>query len=381
MLILLLGAGTGLQNGVEYQFRDDATNSIWIRPGQTSIPYKGMKPGRNIQFTNEDYESIKNTVTGVEHITSRFYLSGEYTVRYKDKFSSFSVRACHPDHLYLENTIVIKGRYLNDMDIKDRRKVTAIGTKVVETLFEGEDPIGKWIDVNGIKYKIVGVYEDEGGENEVRTIYIPISTAQMAYGGANKVHQIMLTTGDASVKESKIMQEQIAGMLSERHRYSPEDPRAVNIFNAVETFQQFLNLFLGIEIFLWIVGLGTITAGIVGVSNIMLIIVKERTREIGVRKALGATPKSIIGLFLQESILITVLAGYTGLVLGIGLIEFIDWAITSFEMDLEFFRNPEIDLGTAAAATILLILAGTLAGFFPARKAARINPIEALRDE
>lgn len=382
MLVLLLGAGRGLQNGVEYQFRDDATNSLFIRSGQTSIPYKGMNVGRNIQFTNADYETIKNTVQGVEHITSRFYLSGEYTVRYNDKYSSFNVRACHPDHLYLENTIMLEGRFLNDMDIEEKRKVTAIGTEIIAALFEPhEDPIGKWIDVNGIKYKVIGVYKDEGGENEVRTIYIPISTAQMAYGGANNVHQIMLTTGNASVEESKRIQEDIVNLLSERHNFSPEDPRAVFIFNMVEEFQQFVNLFLGIEIFLWIVGLGTITAGIVGVSNIMLIVVKERTREIGIRKAIGATPGSIVGLFLQESVLITVLAGYTGLVLGIGLVELINYSIINFEMDLEFFRNPEIDLGTATAATLLLILAGALAGYFPARKAAKINPIVALRDE
>ena len=325
MLILLLGFGTGFHNGVVWQFRDDATNSIWIRPGQTSVPHKGIKPGKSIQFTNGDFDEILRRVEGVEHISSRFYLTGEYTVRYKDKYSSFSVRSCHPGHKFLENTIITEGRFLNDLDIKERRKVTAIGTEIVESLFENEDPIGKWIDVNGIKYKVVGIFKDEGGENEVRTIYIPISTAQMAYGGGNDVHQIMFTTGDASVAESKVMEAQVLDILSSRHTFSKEDERAVRIWNTVEFFQRFQDLFMGIKLFLIVVGLGTIIAGIVGVSNIMLIVVKERTREIGLRKALGATPKSIVGLFLQEAILITLVSGYLGLCVGIGLIELINW--------------------------------------------------------
>jgi len=381
MLILLLGFGTGFHNGVIWQFRDDATNSIWIRPGQTSIPYNGLKPGRNIRLTNEDFDAISQQVSGVEHITSRFYLSGEFTVRYKDKYSSFNVRACHPDHKYLENTIVIEGRFLNELDIREKRKVTAIGTQIVETLFEQEDPIGKWIDVNGIKYKVVGIYDDHGGENEVRNIYIPISTAQMAYGGGNRVHQIMFTTGDATVAESKQMEAQLLDVLTRRHNFSPEDERAIRIQNSVEFFQKFMDLFAGIKLFLWVVGFGTIIAGIVGVSNIMLIVVKERTREIGLRKALGATPRSIIGLFLQESILITLVAGYSGLVFGIGLVELINWAMINFNAQPEFFRHPEIDLVTAISATLMLVFAGLMAGFFPARKAARVSPIEALRDE
>ncbi len=381
MLILLLGFGTGFHNGVIWQFRDDATNSIWIRPGQTSIPYNGLKPGRNIRLTNEDFDAISQQVNGVEHITSRFYLSGEFTVRYKDKYSSFNVRACHPDHKYLENTIVIEGRFLNELDIREKRKVTAIGTQIVETLFEQEDPIGKWIDVNGIKYKVVGIYDDHGGENEVRNIYIPISTAQMAYGGGNRVHQIMFTTGDATVAESKQMEAQLLNVLTRRHNFSPEDERAIRIQNSVEFFQKFMDLFAGIKLFLWVVGFGTIIAGIVGVSNIMLIVVRERTREIGLRKALGATPRSIIGLFLQESILITLVAGYSGLVFGIGLVELINWAMINFNAQPEFFRHPEIDLVTAISATLMLVFAGVMAGFFPARKAARVSPIEALRDE
>lgn len=381
MLILLLGFGTGLQNGVEDSFEDTATNSLWLNAGQTSMPYKGTKPGKQIRMDNLDYEHIKQQIEGVEYITGRFFCYGEYTIRYKDKYSSFEVMGCHPDHMYLENQTPVKGRFINMLDFKERRKVAVVGTKVVEGLFGNEDPIGKLIDVKGIMYKVVGVFKDGGNEGEVRRIFIPISVAQLTYEGTNQLHQIMFTIGDAGVEESNQIKQAVTNLMSQRHKFSPEDTRALFIWNNVEEFQKFRSLFSGIRLFIWIVGLGTIIAGIVGVSNIMLIVVKERTREIGVRKALGATPWSIISLFLQESIAITLLAGYMGLIVGIGLIESIKWAMLNFKIETEFFNNPEVDLQTAVAATLLLVISGTLAGFFPARRAAKVKPIEALKDE
>jgi putative ABC transport system permease protein len=191
----------------------------------------------------------------------------------------------------------------------------------------------------------------------------------------------MFTVGTAGVKESQAMARQAAELLAEKYRFDPEDKRALFIWNNVENYQRFVNLFAGIQVFLWIVGIGTIVAGIVGVSNIMLIVVKDRTREIGIRKAIGARPASIVGLFLQESIAITMLAGYGGLISGIGIIELISWSLVEFQVEAPFFSNPEIDLTTAFAATMLLVLAGALAGYFPARKAVKVNPIEALREE
>ena len=381
MLILLLAFGTGFQNGVEGQFSDVATNSLWLNSGQTSLPYKGMKPGRQVEMNNDDFAVIKSVIKGVEHITGRFHCYGEYTIRYKNKYSSFEVMGCHPDHMYLENQTPVSGRFLNELDVAQRRKVAVIGTKVAEGLFGTEDPIDKMINVKGIMYKVVGIFEDGGDEGEVRRIFIPISVAQLTYEATNQLHQIMFTTGDADVEQSNAIKQNVINLMSQRHGFDPADNRALFIWNNVEEFQKFQSLFNGIHIFLWVVGLGTIIAGIVGVSNIMLIVVKERTREIGVRKAIGATPGSIISLFLQESIAITLIAGYVGLLAGIGLMELIGWAMTEFQIEPEFFDKPEVDLTTAVAATLLLVFAGTLAGFFPARKAAKVSPIEALKDE
>ncbi|MCK5368198.1 MAG: FtsX-like permease family protein, partial [Cyclobacteriaceae bacterium] len=276
----------------------------------------------------------------------------------------------------------ILGRYINKLDIIDRRKVAVLGTKVVEGLFDkNENPIGKWIDVRSIKYLVVGVYEDKGDEGEMKNVFIPLTTAQLAYNAKNRVHSIMYTVGDASVKESRAMAEQTREILSEKYKFDLTDDRAMFIWNNVENFQKFKNLFIGVKLFLWIIGVFTIIAGIVGVSNIMFIVIKDRTREIGVRKAIGATPGSIIGLFLQESILITVVAGYIGLITGIGVIEFIKWALMEFNIDAPYFRDPEIDLFTAVLATVLLVVSGAIAGYFPARKAAKVNPIVALKEE
>ncbi len=376
MLIILLGAGNGLQNGVLHQFRDDAVNSIWIYPGSTSKAYKGMQPGRRIQLTNEDYKSIIQTISGVEYISARFYIRGNLTISYKNEYGAFSVRAVHPDHKFLENTELVKGRFLNTVDLDKNRKVAVIGQVVKDGLFKDVEALGEYISVNGIAFKVVGVYTDSGGENEMRNIYLPLSTAQKVFNGANKVNQLMLTT-DKTEEESKIMVQQISNLLAKNHKFDKEDKAAVFVRNNIENFREVQNLFLGIELFIWIIGVGTIIAGIVGVSNIMMIVVKERTKEIGIRKAIGASPFSIVGLIIMESVVITGFAGYFGLVSGVALLEFLAANVPASD----FFRNPTVDFRIAMSATILLVVSGALAGLVPAQKAARIRPIEALRDE
>lgn len=377
MLIILLGAGTGIENGVRKEFNRKATNSIMIRRGQTSLPYQGMKSGRSIQFNNEDYHEIKQTLKHVDRITARYYLWRNNAITYKNEFGSFRMIASHPDHRYLENTILLKGRLINDMDIDRFRKVAAIGVQVEEQLFKGVSPLGEYIQINGTPFKVVGVFTDEESERHRRMIYLPISTTQKIFQGGNRIHMLMFTTGNATVRESKDMETFVRRRLAIRHKFAPEDERAVHIWNNLEIFQKYMNLFEGIRVFIWIIGIGTIIAGIVGISNIMLITVKERTREIGIRKALGATPRSIIGLIMSESVLITLFAGYMGMVAGVFLIEVVAAKIPP----VDFFYNPEVDFQVAMGALALLVLAGLLAGFIPARKAALIHPVEALMEE
>jgi len=377
ILVVLLGSGQGLAHGVEYGFRDDAVNSIWMRSGQTSVPYKGLRPGRNVQFTNEDYELIRQGVPGVDHITARFFIRGNLTVAYEGQTSSYDVRSVHPDHQFLEKTIVLEGRFLSPLDLREYRKVAVIGTKVHEQLFRGAPAMGKYIKINGVPFQVVGVFTDEGGEGELEKIYLPITTAQRTFNGANRVGMVMMTVGDAGLEESTAIADDLKNRMAERHDFDPQDERAIWLNNGVVNFQRFVSLMAGIRGFVWVIGIGTLLAGVVGVSNIMMIAVKERTREIGVRKAIGATPGSVMGLVLQEAVLITGVAGYIGLVTGVLLLEGMSRGLSSSD----FFKNPEVHFGVAVSATVLLVFAGAVAGFFPARRAAAIRPIEALREE
>lgn len=376
MLVILLGAGTGLQNGVSYMFRDDAVNSIWVWPGVTEEPYQGHAPGRRIKLDNEDYDTIK-AMDSIDKISGRFNPRGSRIVSYGEESGSFDIRAVHPDHLFIEKTIITSGRFLDDLDIEEERKVAVIGAEVVKQLFKGKDATGEYLSISGIPYRVIGVFRDEGGENELRKIYIPISTAQLAFSGGTRVDQMLFTVGDATEEESKSIEEEIKRMLSTRYHFSLEDKGALRMRNGLEDYQRIMGIIHGINAFVWLIGIGTIIAGVVGVSNIMLISVKERTKEIGVRKALGATPWSIVSQIILEALLITGVSGYFGLMGGIGLLELTKTMLPP----TDFFRQPEVDLRVAISATIVLIVSGVLAGFFPARQAAKVNPVVALRDE
>ncbi len=376
MLVLLLGFGRGLENNVEYEFRDDATNSIWIYRGRTTRPFQGHAVGRTIQFTNRDHDMLRDGLDGVEHITSRYYPPSD-VVSWGEEEGSFDVRATHPDHRYLENTDVVRGRFINDRDVAEKRKVAVVGMEVVRQLFRNADPLGEWIAVGDVMFRVVGVFEDSGGEDEESKVYLPITSGQASFAGADDVRQIMFTVGDATVEETEVMTQQATLMLARRHHFDPEDRRAVRVRNNVERFAQVQQIFTLISGFVWIVGLGTVMAGIVGVSNIMLVSVKERTQEIGLRKALGATPTSIVSMILTEALLLTGASGYSGLVAGVGLLE----AIRRFVPENDYLRDPDVDLSVAISATILLVLAGALAGLIPALRAASVDPIVALRDE
>ncbi len=374
ILIVLLGAGKGLSNGAQKEFIHDAVNSLNIEGGQTVIPYKGIKPGRNILLTNEDFDLVSNNIPHIEHSSAANFERSSNVLSYNNQHAVFMIRAVRPDHNYLENATTIEGRFINQMDIREFRKVCAIGVPIKKALFKEESPIGKFIDVSGTPYKVVGVFTDPGnGDNE--RIYIPITTQQRAMNANNRIDNIWSSLDNVALDNSDAIVKQVRELLATKHNFSPADLNAVRIENWSEDYKRMLSMLDGIKIFIWIIGIFTLIAGIVGVSNIMMIIVKERTKEIGVRKTIGATPGSIVMLIVQEAIFITAIAGYTGLVLGVGVLQLFS------EEESDFFQHPSVDFNVAVAATLLIILSGALAGLFPALKAARVQPVEALRTE
>ena len=380
MLVILLGAGNGLQNSFERDFGDDAMNSIWLWGGQTTQNYKGFKAGRRIQFHNEDYDAIKNKVDGVEYLTGRYFVSSQYLTEYGGKTLTLSIRAVHSDYLHIENTIMDEGRYVNDLDIRKNRKVAVIGKLAKKDLF-GEDQaaVGQYININKTKFQVVGVFSDTGHENEMRRIYLPVTTVQKTFEKDDRLHNIVLTVGDATLEESKAIGNTIFSELAAIHNIGPDDKQAIYISNNIEEYERFNVIFTGIKFFIWFVGIGSIIAGVVGVSNIMLIVVKDRTKEIGIRKAMGATPRSIVGMIMQEAIFITGLAGYLGLLMGFGVVYGIQSLLVQFEADLDFFHNPEVDFMSVVLALVFLVVCGTLAGLVPALQAVRVNPVEAMK--
>lgn len=377
MLIILLGSGYGLENGVRKAFEGDATNTITMYPGQTTMPYKGMKQGRNIQFTNEDYDVVKRETPDIDKISGRLNV-WQNTLSYKKEYGNYDIMGCHPDYGYFENLEILSGRFLNEDDFKEFRKVTVISKVVKDNLFKNDEPIGKYLQVSGIPFKVIGVFNDEGGDRDMQRVYVPLSTAQRIFNFGDRIFNVSIVTKDISVEESRTMAEDIRQTEAQLHKFDPKDERAIFIWNNVENFKKFLQLFASIRLFIWIIGIGTIIAGVVGVSNIMMIVVKERTQEIGIRKAMGATPWSIVSLILLESVLITSFAGYVGMVMGVGLLELVS---PMFETADTFFKNPSVDIRVALGATLVMVVSGMLAGFVPARKAAAIRPIEALRYE
>jgi len=380
MLVILIGAGNGLQNSFEKNFADEAINSLWIWQGQTSKPHQGLPAGRYIRFDNEDYDILRNEVDGIEYATGRYFMRGDYFITRKNKSLSFDVSCVHPDFIHFEKNFIEKGRYINEQDITGYRKSCVIGKLVEEAFFEeGEESLSEYLNINGVEYQIVGVFTDPGSDREMRRIYIPVTTVQRIHEGEDRLHGLNVTVNAMTVPESKRIEQRIRSQLAAKHNFDPTDRQAIRIYNTIEDYNEFQTVFAFIKGFIWFVGIGSIIAGVIGVSNIMLIVVKDRTKEIGIRKAMGATPRSIINMILQEAIVLTSVAGYVGLLSGFAIIYGLKTFMETNNIEVEFFYNPEVNFGAVLSALLLLVICGTLAGLIPAMQAVRINPVIAMK--
>ncbi|QTY26192.1 ABC transporter permease [Flavobacterium sp. CS20] len=381
ILVLLLGIGEGMKNGVEEQFQRDATNQISVYTGVTGVEYKGLNPGRRIQFKNNDYDLlVKNFGDELEYKSSVYRIWIGLT-SYKDKSGSYRIEGVLPDYQFLENAEIIQGRFINHKDQSTSTKEVVIGKKVRDELFEDKNPLGKLIEIKDINFKVVGVFQDPGGDREESRVYMAISTMQKVFGAGQDIRNMSFTmpkekSFDVALEKSNQLISQLEAILKAKHTVSPLDNSAINISNSIETSKRIYELTANIKLFFWLIGLASLLAGIIGVSNIMLIIVKERTKEIGIRKALGAKPISIVGMVLHESIFVTAVSGFMGLIVGLVLLEFVGPMINT-----EFISNPEVSFNIAISTVIVLVLAGAIAGFFPAWRGAKIKPINALREE
>lgn len=377
LFTILFGIANGLKNTFKEAFADDATNAMFIRAGRTTEAHNGMQAGRQIQFKNDDFDFIEEEFgKRIEYITARIYRG--VTATYKNEQNSYTVRAVHPDHQFLEKTLIDQGRYINESDLKNKTKVIVIGRLVEEDLFlRGEEAMGNYINLSGIQYKVVGIFRDEGNDNEERVIYMPVSTAQQVYGNNDHLDQINLSYNPTMETDEAIaFGNEINKALKERFSVARNDQRAIRVFNMASQTQGVNQMNTVLAFIILVIGLGTLIAGIVGISNIMIFIVKERTKEIGIRKALGASPRSIVAIILLESIIITAIAGYVGLLIGVGILEWVGPSLKDY-----FITDPGVSFQLVISATITLVAAGTLAGYLPAKKASRIKPIVALRND
>ncbi|MGE0639722.1 MAG: ABC transporter permease [Thermoanaerobaculia bacterium] len=389
LLVLLLGAGNGLSNGVNAGFAGTATNSFFCWGMRTSKPYAGLPAGRSIQFTTEDWKAVRAQVPEAKVVAPRLQMGGfrgGANVIRGTETGSFSVMGDMPEIATIQSLAVDTGRFLNRIDVDQSRKVAIIGKRVRESLFEtDEDPLGKSIRINGVEFEVVGTFRSRqsGGdaERDADTIFVPFTTFQQSFNAIGKVNWFAVTSIDGvpvSEVEKKVLE-----ILRARHKVAPDDRRGIGNFNLENEYKKIQGLFAGITLLMWIVGIGTLAAGAIGVSNIMLIIVRERTKEIGIRRAVGATPWKIQGQILLEAVILTLGSGLLGLAAAVGLLEGINVLVSSASGSGEpsMFQNPGVDLGAAFQALVVLVVSGALAGFAPARRAVSVNPVVALRSD
>ncbi len=379
MLIVLLGAGNGLVHAFEADASKQAMNAMNITPGWTSVEYKGLQTGRRVRLNEADVSELKQKLSkNIIDILPQVN-EGGVTISYGQEYISTSLRGVYPDYPSVQRIDMAQGRFINQIDINEERKVCVLGNKNVEVLFPNDDPVGKFVKVNDLYYKVIGIYTDDNrwGSQEVMVPFTTLSTIYQKDGYINRM--VMTTKGLSSVEDNEAFEVEIRSLLGSRRYFDKDDTNAIWIWNRMTQYLQTNGALNILKTAIWIIGLLTLISGIVGVSNIMLITVKERTHEFGIRKALGAKPRQILILIILESIAITALFGYIGMVVGIGATEVINMIV--MQMDTPAFRDPTVDIKIALEATLTLVIAGTLAGFFPAKRAVSIKPIEALREQ
>ena len=376
IFIILFGFGNGLKNSFEQFFLHDATNTLWLYPGVTSKAYQGFKDNRRIEFENSDLIDIKENFTFfLENITPR--INRREVLSYKGQSNIYNIRAVAPAHQYVEKTIIMKGRFINQKDIDERTKNITIGRLVEQDIFKKEDPIGKYIEIGESAFKVVGVFQDKSGDREERLVYLPYTTQQLMEKNNDKIDQIIVSfKQELGYVGALAFEKQLGDFFKSKKVIDPTDKSGLYIRNTTERVRQNQRFASTLQIIVAFVGIGTLIAGIIGISNIMVFVVKERTKELGVRKALGANPISIVAMILNESIFITTLSGIFGLLIGIFILSRLDDQLEQY-----FILDPYVDSLTALIATFLLIFFGAIAGFIPAKRAASIKPIIALRDE
>jgi len=386
LLMVMLGSGTGLRNGVTRGFAEGATNSFFIWTQRTQKPYRGMAAGRTIELDNGDVQAVRDKVPEVEVVAPRNQLGGFMggnNVTRGRKAGAFQVTGDYPAIRRIQSFRMEKGRFLDPFDVAETRKVAVIGTRVRDVLFkEGEEPIGDSIEIRGVYFQVVGIFSSlqsgDDAERESQTIFIPFTTFQRAFNYGDRVGWLAVISKPsvpASVAEEKTLD-----LLRSRHKVAPDDQRAFGHWNTEKEFGKIQGLFGGISILVWLVGIGTLAAGAIGVSNIMLIIVKERTKEIGIRRAVGARPTAIVAQIVLESVILTASAGYLGLVAGVAVMALVGNLLPA-DGGNTMFANPDVSIGEALRALAILIGAGVVAGLAPAQRALQVSPMVALRSE
>jgi putative ABC transport system permease protein len=388
MLIIMIGAGSGLRNGAFLGMGDFATNSFFIWNQRTSIPYKGLPSGRWVQLNNPDIECLRQNIKEIDLMTPNEIVEtwnqDNSVVTYGSKSGSFEINGHYPEIFKIDPVDVLQGRVLNHIDLIERRKVAVMGKGVVDALFnKEEDALGRYVRIHGVYFMIVGIFESRhsggSGEEQNKSIILPFYTMQQAFNYADKVHGFSITA-KKGIPAGEV-QEKVLKLLKQRHDIAPDDVQAFGSYNLEKEMKQLNGLFFAINVLIWIVGIGTLLAGIIGVSNIMLVIIRERTHEIGIQRSIGAAPFQIIRQIVLESVYLTTIAGYTGLVLGVGIVEVVHYIVNKSGGNMGMFANPQINFGAAISALAILITAGIIAGLIPAKHALKIKPVDALRYE